>query len=249
MNKLSDKTKHNLFSFLFWVCIISGGVFALGAILFFIYIIPLTVATHSASYFFFTAGISVLLAEFFLIFFCLSFYTVKAKQSEKIEKLEKHKRAFDISKIVLAVVAAVFLFLLAILDNQSPDTLSRGKQYYLMQNGYYADAEKMEIGYLADDITEIIIDCPDKNVVVKYTAVNGDLIKIIFYNQYENQTNISPDGSVLKLNVTPSPKPNNALNNMCFFMFDQSKNDMQTIIYIPEGKTVTIKGNYILAKD
>ena len=247
MKKLSDKAKYNIFTAFFWISLIFGGIFALGAILFFIYIIPLTVATHSASYFFFAAGISVLLAEFFLVLFCLSFYTIKSKQSEKIERLEKHKRAFDISKIVLAVVAAVFLFLLAILNNQSPDTLSRGKQYYLMQNGYYAEAEKMEIGILSD-VNEIEINCHEKNVVVKYSSIHQDIF-IVYYDQYEKQTDISVDGSVLKLNGTPSPKPINALNNMCFFMFDQSDNVMQTIIYIPENKAVTIKGDYILAKD
>ena len=244
MKKLSENAKLNLNKTAFWLSAIFSAIFALACLLFFIYTITLTVATKSAVYFFFTFGLTALSAEFSLILFCIAFITVLPKTGKTYGKLQSISGRLNIAKITLAVCAAVFFITFAAVGKTSG--LKTEKNDYLTDNGYYAETKKMEIG-IFEDVGKIVIDTPSKNVVIKRTASSNVSVK--YYDAYNGQVKIIAKDGKLFLTETAEQKPKTALNNMCFFLFDETANEKQIIVFVPESLNVSIEGDYVLAKN
>ena len=243
MKQLSEKTKSNLYKTAFVLSIIFASIFGISSLLFFIYSIVLTVATKSATYFFFTFGLCTLSAELFILLFCAAFYTVAAKSGKSHLPIE-HKKNFDTSKILLAVFAVIFLIIS--LATQKTYGFTEGKSNYLIENGYYAEAKKMEIG-IFDTIGLIDVTNSPKTVVIKKATASN--LSFLYYDLYENQVKIEINDGILSLSTSDSPKRKTALNDLCFFMFNESKNEKQLIIYIPKDMAITVKGNFIEANN
>ena len=243
MKQLSEKTKNNLNKTAFALSVIFASLFGVGSLLFFIYSIVLTVATESATYFFFTFGLCTLSAEFFILFFCAAFYVFAAKLGKSYLPNE-HKKNFDTSKIVLAIFAVIFLIIS--LATQKTYGFAEGKSNYLVENGYYAEAKKMEIG-IFDTIDQIDVTNSPKTVVIKKAAVSN--LSFLYYDLYENQVKIEINDGVLSLSASDDPKRKTALNDFCFFLFNESKNEKQLIIYIPNDMSIAVKGNFIEANN
>lgn len=244
MKKLSENAKLNLNKTAFWLSAIFSAIFALACLLFFIYTITLTVATKSAVYFFFTFGLTALSAEFSLILFCVAFITVSPKTGKTYDKLQSISGGLNVTKITLAVCAAVFFIIFAAVGKTSG--LKTEKNDYLIGNGYYAEAKKMEIG-IFEDVDKIVIDMPSKNVVIKRTSSSNVSIK--YYDAYDGQVKIVAKDGKLSLAENADPKPKTALNNMCFFLFDETANEKQIVVFIPENLNVSIEGRFVVAKN
>ena len=244
MKKLSENAKLNLNKTAFWLSAIFSAIFALACLLFFIYTITLTVATKSAVYFFFTFGLTALSAEFSLILFCVAFITVLPKTGKTYDKLQSISGGLNVTKITLAVCAAVFFIIFAAVGKTSG--LKTEKNDYLIGNGYYAEAKKMEIG-IFEDVDKIVIDMPSKNVVIKRTSSSNVSIK--YYDAYDGQVKIVAKDGKLSLAENADPKPKTALNNMCFFLFDETANEKQIVVFIPENLNVSIEGRFVVAKN
>ena len=244
MKKLSENAKFNLNKTAFWLSAIFSAIFALACLLFFIYTITLTVATKSAVYFFFTFGLTALSAEFSLILFCVAFITVSPKTGKTYDKLQSISGGLNVTKITLAVCAAVFFIIFAAVGKTSG--LKTEKNDYLIGNGYYAEAKKMEIG-IFENVDKIVIDMPSKNVVIKRTSSSNVSIK--YYDAYDGQVKIVAKDGKLSLAENADPKPKTALNNMCFFLFDETANEKQIVVFIPENLNVSIEGRFVVAKN
>lgn len=244
MKQLSEKTKNNLYKTAFALSVIFMVLFGVGAILFFIYAIALTVATKSTTYFFFTFGLCILSAEFFVLLFSAAFYAIAAKL-EKNYLPDVHKKNFDIAKIALAAFAVIFM-IISLATQKTTDGFNKGKSDYLIENGYYAEAKKMEIG-IFDTVNQIDVTNSTKNVVIKRTTASN--ISFLYYDIYANQVKIEIQGDTLYLSDSDDPKAKTALNDLCFFMFSESKNEKQLIVYVPYDLSIQIKGDYIEAKD
>ncbi len=244
MKKLSENAKLNLNKTAFWLSAIFSAIFALACLLFFIYTITLTVATKSAVYFFFTFGLTALSAEFSLLLFYVAFITVLPKTGKTYDKLQSISGGLNVAKITLAVCAAVFFIIFAAVGKTSG--LKTEKNDYLISNGYYAEAKKMEIG-IFEDFDKIVIDMPSKNVVIKRTSSSNVSIK--YYDAYEGQVKIVAKDGKLSLTEKADPKPKTALNNMCFFLFDETANEKQIVVFIPENLNVSIEGRFVVAKN
>ena len=242
MKKLSENAKLNLNKTAFWLSAIFSAIFALACLLFFIYTITLTVATKSAVYFFFTFGLTALSAEFSLILFCVAFITVSPKTGKTYDKLQSISGGLNVAKITLAVCAAVFFIIFAAVGKTSG--LKTEKNDYLISNGYYAEAKKMEIG-IFENVDKIVIDMPSKNVVIKRTSSSNVSIK--YYDAYDGQVKIVAKDGKLSLTEKADPKPKTALNNMCFFLFDETAK--QIVVFIPENLNVSIEGRFVVAKN
>ena len=244
MKKLSENAKLNLNKTAFWLSAIFSAVFALTCLLFLIYTITLTVATKSAVYFFFTFGLCVLSAEFSLLLFYVAFITVLPKTGKTYDKLQSISGGLNVAKITLAVCAAVFFIIFAAVGKTSG--LKAEKNDYLISNGYYSEAKKMEIG-IFENVDKIVIEMPSKNVIIKRTASSNVSIK--YYDAYDGQVKIVAKNGKLLLTEKADPKPKTALNNMCFFLFDETANKKQIIVFVPENLNITVDGPYILAKN
>lgn len=244
MKKLSENAKLNLNKTAFWLSAIFSAIFALACLLFFIYTITLTVATKSAVYFFFTFGLTALSAEFSLLLFYVAFITVLPKTGKTYDKLQSISGGLNVAKITLAVCAAVFFIIFAAVGKTSG--LKTEKNDYLIGNGYYAEAKKMEIG-IFENVDKIVIDMPSKNVVIKRTSSSNVSIK--YYDAYEGQVKIVAKDGKLSLTEKADPKPKTALNNMCFFLFDETANEKQIVVFIPENLNVSIEGRFVVAKN
>ena len=244
MKKLSENAKLNLNKTAFWLSAIFSAVFALTCLLFLIYTITLTVATKSAVYFFFTFGLTALSAEFSLLLFYVAFITVLPKTGKTYDKLQSISGGLNVAKITLAVCAAVFFIIFAAVGKTSG--LKTEKNDYLISNGYYAEAKKMEIG-IFEDFDKIVIDMPSKNVVIKRTSSSNVSIK--YYDAYDGQVKIVAKDGKLSLTEKSDPNPKTALNNMCFFLFDETANEKQIVVFIPENLNVSIEGRFVVAKN
>ena len=244
MKKLSENAKLNLNKTAFWLSAIFSAIFALACLLFFIYAITLTVATKSAVYFFFTFGLTALSAEFSLLLFYVAFITVLPKTGKTYDKLQSISGGLNVAKITLAVCAAVFFIIFAAVGKTSG--LKTEKNDYLISNGYYAKAKKMEIG-IFEDFDKIVIDMPSKSVVIKRTSSSNVSIK--YYDAYEGQVKIVAKDGKLSLTEKADPKPKTALNNMCFFLFDETANEKQIVVFIPANLNVSIEGRFVVAKN
>ena len=244
MKKLSENAKLNLNKTAFWLSAIFSAIFALACLLFFIYAITLTVATKSAVYFFFTFGLTALSAEFSLLLFYVAFITVSPKTGKTYDKLQSISGGLNVAKITLAVCAAVFFIIFAAVGKTSG--LKTEKNDYLISNGYYAEAKKMEIG-IFEDFDKIVIDMPSKSVIIKRTASSNVSIK--YYDAYDGQVKIVAKNGKLLLTEKANPKPKTALNNMCFFLFDETANKKQIVVFIPENLNVSIEGRFVVAKN
>lgn len=241
-----------------------------GALLFF-YSVVCAVAFCSAMIYLIVAGASAILLSAGLGFIVLyrkyySFYNKKMgwiiqkkSNDDAVTKTERKsfKDYLTLPNFSLAILAigAVFTIISAVLGctdrSKWVDAISSFREY----NGYYSDIQNPQIQYPIsasdNDIAKIEIDLIDKIAVVVYTddAEKQGFIIINAYTKFENHlvTARSKDG-VVTITENPSPKRNETLDRLLFFVFDDFSVEKQVLVYVPQAykDDITVEGEKII---
>lgn len=170
------------------------------------------------------------------------------KENNVVTKTENTKKSFKdyltLSNIALLILAigAVFTMISAALGctdrTKWVDAVSSFRQY----NGYYEDIEHPVVSYPIESgehpINKIEIELIDKVAVVLYNKDDDKrgMIVIEGYTKYLNQLVVSrsQDGTII-ISENPSPKRNETLDKLLFFVFNDFSVERQVLIYIPDS--------------
>lgn len=161
----------------------------------------------------------------------------------------------NISIVVLAIGALLTLIsaLLGCTERAKwVDAISTFRQY----NGYYEDINPVKLNYPLGEngnITKVEIELIDKIPVIIYTKDEDkqDDISIDAYTKFVNQLVIKNSNGVLSIEENPSPKRNETLDKLLFFVFDDFSVERQVLISIPESQkdNIEIVGENIIYPD
>ncbi len=249
--KLSPQTKKNLmisaefFSFLF------STIFLLSSLLFFSYCIALTVATSSVMVFFTSFGISIFPLAFscFLFIYGKKIYNQLKNKNSKIENTSPHekkpqKSIFEIVAYSILGLATLSILVSACLGSTEKTKWQVATMNFVAENGYYTEDKNQILHF--DNIETINIETKDKTVFVVYNDV--PFFQIQYVNKFNNQIAITQIQKSLTIKENTSPKKNEALDNMLFFIFSENERSKQIILTIPTNLkgSVTISGNKII---
>ncbi len=108
-------------------------------------------------------------------------------------------------------------------------------------NGYFSKTQhpitQYPIHTLDSDIYRINFDLQDKIGVVVYRddSEHADELVIETFTQYSMHVVISNSDGIITIDDNHSPKKDNALNDMMFFVFSDSSIERQVIVYIPSA--------------
>lgn len=168
-------------------------------------------------------------------------------KKEEIKKKPNDPKEFkdyitlpNISIVVLAIGALLTLVsaLLGCTDRAKwVDAISTFRQY----NGYYEDINPVLLDYPSTEsnsIEKIEIQLIDKVAVVIYTDDENrqDKISINAYTKFVDQLVIKNSNGALNIAENPSPKRNETLDKLLFFVFDDFSVERQVLIYIPKSQ-------------
>lgn len=241
-----------------------------GALMLF-YSVVCAIAFKSAMIYLIVAGASAILLSAGLGFIVLykkyySFYNKKMgwiiqgkddaqTVTETTQKSFKDYLTLPNFSLAILAIGAIFTIISAVLGctdrSQWVASISSFREY----NGYYSDIQNPQIQYPINagdkDIDKIKIDLIDKIAVVLYTddAEKQGFVIVNAYTKFENHlvTARSKDG-VVTITENPSPKRNETLDRLLFFVFDDFSVEKQVLIYIPKAykDDITIEGENVI---
>ncbi len=151
----------------------------------------------------------------------------------------------NISIVVLAI-GALFTIISAVLGCTDRakwvDAISTFRQY----NGYYEDIHHEPLNYTSTadrKIEKIEIQLIDKIAVVIYSDDENkqEQISIDAYTKFVNQLVVKNANGTLTIVENPSPKRNETLDKLLFFVFDDFSVERQVLIIVPESQKDTIE--------
>ncbi len=233
----------------------------LGGLLLVVYAIVLITATSSGMMFTvlfgagtLAVGLGLLSIEGFIKY--LAYYNEREKFIARPAKTEIKKKPFSFANICLYVtlVGSVFVIVSAALGSIDPAKWVSERSGYMAENGYFDETKVFDVSYDTTNeypIQKIVIDLDQKNVAVFYTD-EQIFINVKGYQKFNGaiQTSIDKNDGVIRITDGDSPKADNALNDMLFFLFNDNKAEAQIRLYIPKRlkDSIAIEGEYILAK-
>ncbi len=239
-------------------------VFGIGFILFFIYGIASAIA--------FTAlvpivvfGISIICGGIALACFSY-FYDKKIKKEKPKDNITKTEKVTTWSVVkeyitianaalLLVIVGAILMFTSIGYGSLKKPSWKIASDDFKAANGYYTskDTTDYESYLTCSDVNSIDISLTHKNAVVIYSD-HETWISFKGHILYEGEIYAKADpnnlGNIL-LRDNESPRKHEALDNIFWFIFKDSKREAQVRIYIPTAykDIIQIKGDYILAKN
>ena len=236
-------------------------VFGIGFILFFIYGIASAIA--------FTAlvpivvfGISIICGGIALACFSY-FYDKKIKKEQPKDTVTKTEKVTTWSVVkeyitianaalLLVIVGAILMFTSIGYGSLKKPSWKIASDDFKKANGYYTSHEttSYESYFNISDVKTIDIDLTNKNAVVIYSD-SETMVTFKGYVLYNDQIKTIPELGTIHLTEKESPRKKEALDNMFWFIFKDSKREAQVRIYIPTAykDIIQIKGDYILAKN
>lgn len=252
----------------FFLLMTLAVVLILGGLLFLMYSIIMTVALESAMVFLLVFAASWICFGLGLLslngFFAYGKYYKKFKNGtlDKVQKTPQNEKTFkdyitlqNVALVVL-LVAAICAIVSAALGTINRDKWVQARAPYMAKLGYYADVEYRDYKYTAGatgDVNEIVVDLSGKNAVVIYTddAQKQGFVIVNGYEKYIGQIQIVRSGKTLTIAEGEKPSLDGALEKLLFFMFGENEIEKQIKIYVPSNlkDTVTVKGEYVLAKE
>ena len=253
-----DETYVNVMSYISLSLFI---IFGLGFILFFIYGIASCLAFTSLVPIV-VFGVSIICGGISLACFSY-FYNKKIKKEEPKDTVTKTEKVTTWSVVkdyitiantalVLVIIGAVLMFTSIGYGSLKKPSWRIATDNFKAANGYYTSHEttSYESYFTISDVNVIDIDLTNKNAVVIYSD-SETMVSFRGFVLFENQIKTTPELGTIHLTENESPRKHEALDNMFWFIFKDSKREAQVRIYIPTAykDTIQIKGDYILAKN
>ena len=112
-------------------------------------------------------------------------------------------------------------------------------EYFYPSQVIYSTYGQVNYSYNADEVNTINVSCINHNIVIKKSS--DENIKISYYQKVDNSNKYREpfDRKLIELQIAESVEK---IDNFVF----KSENKISTItIYIPEGKTITFKGEAV----
>ena len=269
MEQISKKTsiKDKLLPLPFFLLMTVAVALMLGALLFLMYSVVLTVALKSAMVFLIVFAASMICAGFGVLalngFFAYGKYYKKrkgetAKPEQKPQNAPKSfKDYLTLQNIALLIllVGAVCAIISAALGVINRDKWTKTISPYREKNGYYADINHREIRYTLggdESPNKIVVDLDTKNAVIIYTEdeTKQSFVLISGYEKYQNQIVLALSNNTLTITEGEQPPLDGALEKLLFFMFDENKIEKQIKIYVPKAykDIIVLQGEHIVTK-
>lgn len=233
----------------------------LGGLLLVVYAIVLITATSSGMMFtvlfgagMLAIGLGLLSVEGFIKY--LAYYNEREKFIARPAKTNIKKKPFSFANICLYVmlVGSVFVIISAGLGSINPEKWVSERSGFMAENGYFDETKVFDVSYDTTNeypIQKIVIDLDQKNVALFYTD-EQIFINVRGYQKFNGaiQTSIDKSNGIIHITDGDSPKADNALNDMLFFLFNDNKAEAQIRLYVPKHlkDSIVIEGDYILAK-
>ncbi|MBO4380593.1 MAG: hypothetical protein J5815_00390 [Clostridia bacterium] len=269
MEQIAPKTsiKDRLLPLPFFLLMTVAVVLMLGALLFLMYSIVLTVAFKSAMVFLIVFAASMICAGFGVLslngFFAYGKYYKKRKgEIPKTEQKPQNAPKSFKDYLTLQNIALLVLLVGAICAIISADlgVINRDKWVqtiapYMEKNGYYADINHREVRYTLDgedSPNKIVVELSSKTAVIIYSEdeTKQSFVFVNGYEKYQKQIGLTLDNKTLTISEGEQPSLDGALEKLLFFMFDENKIEKQIKIYIPASykDAITLQGEYIIAQ-
>ena len=207
-------------------------------------------------------GVSIICGGISLACFSY-FYNKKIKKEEPKDTVTKTEKVTTWSVVkdyitiantalVLVIIGAVLMFTSIGYGSLKKPSWRIATDNFKAANGYYTSHEttSYESYFTISDVNVIDIDLTNKNAVVIYSD-SETMVSFRGFVLFENQIKTTPELGTIHLTENESPRKHEALDNMFWFIFKDSKREAQVRIYIPTAykDTIQIKGDYILAKN
>lgn len=187
----------------------------------------------------------------------------EAKPQEEKTSTQNQKKSFKdyitLPNVCFAILAvgALFTILSAVFGSTDRDKWVQEISSFREYNGYYQDVKTIRTQYPINangtTLNKIELDLIDKIGVVIYTDDKDKQGFVIVegYTKYQNHLVLSKYDQSLAIKENPSPKRNETLDKLLFFVFDDFSVEKQVLIYIPADykDNIVIEGENVIYPD